>query len=166
MKALIRDATPADLPTIFRFVRELAEYEKLADQVVATEADFAKALFGPNPRAFALVMVVGGVPAGFALWFYNFSTFLGRHGIWIEDVYVAPEFRGRGLGGMVFRHLAQRAVAEGLGRLEWWVLDWNKPAIDFYEGIGAVPMDEWTVQRVTGEALLRLAGQAPQTKES
>lgn len=166
MKALIRDATPADLSTIFRFVRELAEYEKLADQVVATEADFAKALFGPNPRALALIMEVDGDPAGFALWFYNFSTFLGRHGIWIEDVYVAPEFRGHGLGGMVFRHLAQRAVAEGLGRLEWWVLDWNKPAIDFYQGIGAVPMDEWTVQRVTGEALLRLAEQAPQTKES
>lgn len=166
MKALIRDATPADLSTIFRFVRELAEFEKLADQVVATEADFAKVLFGPNPRALALIMEVDGDPAGFALWFYNFSTFLGRHGIWIEDVYVAPEFRGQGLGGMVFRHLAQRAVAEGLGRLEWWVLDWNKPAIDFYAGIGAVPMDEWTVQRVTGEALLRLAGQAPQTKES
>ncbi len=162
----LRDATPADLATIYRFVRDLAEYEKLADQVVATEADFATALFGDNPRAFALIMEVGGVPAGFALWFYNFSTFLGRHGIWIEDVYVAPEFRGRGLGGRVFRHLAQRAVAEGLGRLEWWVLDWNKPAIDFYQGIGAVPMDEWTVQRVTGGALLRLAGQAPQTKES
>lgn len=157
----LRDATPADLATIFRFVRELAEYEKLADQVVATQADFGKALFGDNPRAFALILEVDGVPAGFVLWFYNFSTFLGRHGIWIEDVFVAPEFRGRGLGGMVFRHLAARAVAEGLGRLEWWVLDWNKPAIDFYQGIGAVPMDEWTVQRVTGEALLRLAGQAP-----
>ncbi|MFV3075687.1 GNAT family N-acetyltransferase [Niveispirillum fermenti] len=157
----LRDATPADLATIFRFVRDLADYEKLADQVVATEADFGAALFGDNPRAFALIIEVGGIPAGFALWFYNFSTFLGRHGIWIEDVYVAPQFRGRGLGGMVFRHLARRVVDEGLGRLEWWVLDWNEPAIDFYQGIGAVPMDEWTVQRVTGEALLRLAGQAP-----
>lgn len=165
-RATLRDAVPTDLPTIFRFVRDLAEYEKLADQVVATEADFAKALFADAPHAFALIIEVDGVPAGFAVWFYNFSTFVGRRGIWIEDVFVAPEFRGRGLGGMVFRHLAQRAVAEGLVRLEWWVLNWNKPAIDFYAKIGAAAMDEWTVQRVTGEALLRLAGQAPQTKES
>lgn len=153
----IREATPADLPLVVRFVRELAEYERLAHEVKAGEAELGAALFGPTPRVFALVLEADGQPAGVAIWFYNFSTFLGRHGIYVEDVYVAPEYRGRGLGRKVFRHLAARAVAEGLGRLEWWVLDWNQPALDFYRSIGAEPMTEWTVQRVTGDALRRLA---------
>lgn len=156
--ASIRPAGPEDLPLVLRFVRDLAVYEKLEHEVVATAEDFRSALFGESPRAFALILEAEGEPAGFALWFYNFSTFLGRHGIWIEDVFVRPEFRGRGLGRLVFEHLARRCVDEGLGRLEWWVLDWNEPAIRFYRGIGAQPMDEWTVQRVTGDALRRLAG--------
>lgn len=154
----LRPAGPEDLCLVLRFVRELAEYEKLADQVVATEQDFRAALFGENPKAFALILEADGEPAGIAIWFYNFSTFLGRHGIYVEDVYVRPEFRGRGLGRMVFEHLARSCVEEGLGRLEWWVLNWNEPAIRFYRGIGAEPMDEWTVQRVTGDGLRRLAG--------
>lgn len=154
----IRDATPGDLDVIVRFVRDLAAYERMESEVVATEGHFAEALFGPSPKVFALILEVGGEPAGFAVWFYNFSTFLGRHGIYIEDVYVRPEFRGHGLGRGVFEYLARKAVAEGCGRLEWWVLDWNEPAIRFYRAIGAEPMDEFTVQRVTGDALRRLAG--------
>ncbi|HYC04815.1 MAG TPA: GNAT family N-acetyltransferase [Azospirillaceae bacterium] len=154
-----RDATPADLALVLAFVRELAEYERLGHEVVATEEDFRRSPFGEAPKAHALIVEKGGRPAGFAVWFYNFSTFLGRPGIYVEDVYVRPEFRGGGIGRMIFRHLAARAVAEGCGRLEWWVLDWNESAIRFYRSIGAVPMDEWTVQRVTGDALARLAGE-------
>lgn len=153
----IREATPDDLGTIARFVRELAAYERLEHAVVATEAGLADAFFGRDPKVFALILEVEGEAAGFAVWFHNFSTFLGRHGIYIEDVYVRPEFRGLGLGRGVFRHLARKAVAEGYGRLEWSVLDWNEPAIRFYRAIGAEPMDEWTVQRVSGAALERLA---------
>lgn len=156
---LIRDAAPADLGLILAFVRELAEYERLGHEVVATEEDFRRSLFGETPKARALVVERDGRPAGFAIWFYNFSTFLGRPGIYVEDVYVRPEFRGASIGRMIFRHLAARALEEGCGRLEWWVLDWNESAIRFYRSIGAVPMDEWTVQRVTGDALARLAGQ-------
>jgi GNAT superfamily N-acetyltransferase len=157
MTLSIRPAVASDAALIFRFIRELAEYERLAHEVDATEADIAKALFGSTPRVFADIAEWEGEPAGFALWFYNFSTFRGRHGIYLEDLFVKPELRSKGIGRALLRHLARRCVAEGLARLEWWVLDWNEPALKVYRSIGAIPMDEWTVQRVTGEALQRLA---------
>lgn len=157
MTLAIRKAEERDAPLIFGLVRELAEYERLAHEVDATQDDIAKALFGPQPRVFADIAEWEGRPAGFALWFYNFSTFRGRHGIYLEDLYVRPEFRSKGIGKALLRKLARRCVAERLARLEWWVLDWNEPALRFYRSIGAVPMDEWTVQRVTGEALTKLA---------
>ena len=153
----IRIAEPADTPLIAALVRELAEYERLANEAVATEADFAMALFGPNPKAHALIVEQDGYTAGFALYFYNFSTFLGRPGIYVEDVYVRPDFRRHGLGQAVFKYLAQKTVREGCGRMEWAVLDWNAPAIAFYGRLGAKPMDEWTVQRLTGDALREFA---------
>jgi len=157
MTLSIRPAIASDAALIFRFIRELAEYERLAHEVDATEADIAEALFGPNPRVFADIAEWEGEPAGFALWFYNFSTFRGRHGIYLEDLFVRPELRSKGGGRALLRHLARRCMTEGLARLEWWVLDWNEPALKVYRSIGAMPMDEWTVQRVTGEALQRLA---------
>ncbi|MBB3018083.1 GNAT superfamily N-acetyltransferase [Microvirga lupini] len=157
MPLSIRPAIASDAAQIFRFIRELADYERLAHEVDATEADLANALFGPNPRVFADIAEWEGEPAGFALWFYNFSTFRGRHGIYLEDLFVSPEFRSKGIGRALLRHLARRCRAEGLARLEWWVLDWNEPALRVYRSIGAIPMDEWTVQRVTGETLQRLA---------
>jgi len=114
-------------------------------------------LFGPSPKAHALIVEQDGQPAGFAIYFYNFSTFLGRPGIYVEDVFIRPEFRRAGFGRAIFKYLAQKAVAENCGRMEWWVLDWNEPAIRFYAGLGAVPMDEWTVQRLTGDALKNFA---------
>jgi GNAT superfamily N-acetyltransferase len=154
---MIRPAMPADVPLVTSMVRELAEYEKLADLAVATDADFARELFGPSPKAYALIVEHEGQPAGFALYFYNFSTFLGRPGIYIEDVFIRPEFRRNGYGRKIFKYLANKALAEGCGRMEWWVLDWNEPAIAFYRGLGAMPMDEWTVQRLTGDALKAFA---------
>ncbi len=153
----IRDAKLSDVPVIERFVRDLARYEKLEHEVMATTDQLRTALFGSSPKIFGLVCEVGGVPAGFALFFYNFSTFLGRAGIYVEDVYVDPAYRGRGIGKAFFGSLARRAVDEGCGRLEWAVLDWNEPAIKFYRSIGAKPMNEWQVQRVTGDALQALA---------
>jgi len=158
MTLTIRKAEERDTALIFSFIRELAAYERLAHEVDATAADVARALFAPNPRVFADIAEWEGRPAGFALWFYNFSTFRGRHGIYLEDLFVRPEFRSKGIGKALLKHLVRRCVAEGLPRLEWWVLDWNEPALTFYRSIGAVPMDEWTVQRVTGEALTKLAG--------
>jgi len=157
MSLTIRPAAPADAGLVLAFIRELAEYERLAHEVVATERDIAEALFGPTPRVFADIAEWNGDPAGFALWFYNFSTFRGRHGLYLEDLFVRPAFRGHGIGKGLLQHLARRCMAEGLARLEWWVLDWNEPALAFYRSIGAVPMNEWTVQRVTGDALERLA---------
>jgi len=157
MTLAIRKAEERDASLIFSLIRELAAYERLAHEVDATEADIARALFGPQPRVFADIAEWDGEPAGFALWFYNFSTFRGRHGIYLEDLFVRPDFRSKGLGKALLRHLARRCVAEGLPRLEWWVLDWNEPALRFYRSIGAVPMGEWTVQRVTGDALTALA---------
>ncbi|HZH08850.1 MAG TPA: GNAT family N-acetyltransferase [Microvirga sp.] len=157
MTLTIRRAEGRDASLILSFIKELAEYERLAHQVDATEAGLAQALFGPHPRVFADIAEWEGRPAGFALWFYNFSTFRGRHGIYLEDLFVRPEFRSKGIGKALLKHLARRCVAENLARLEWWVLDWNEPALSFYRSIGAVPMDEWTVQRVTGDALLKLA---------
>jgi GNAT superfamily N-acetyltransferase len=157
MTLSIRTAQARDASLILRFIRELAEYERLAHEVDATEAEIAAALFGPNPRVFADIAEWEGEPVGFCLWFYNFSTFRGRHGIYLEDLFVRPEFRSKGIGRALLRHLARRCLAEGLPRLEWWVLDWNEPALRVYRSIGAIPMDEWTVQRMTGEALKRLA---------
>jgi GNAT superfamily N-acetyltransferase len=157
MSLVIRKAEERDAPVVFSFIRELAEYERLAHEVDATEDDIAKALFGPNPRVFAGIAEWKDEPVGFALWFYNFSTFRGRHGIYLEDLFVRPAFRSKGIGKALLRHLARRCIDEGLTRLEWWVLDWNEPALRVYRAIGAVPMEEWTVQRMTGEALKRLA---------
>jgi len=143
-------------------VRELAEYERAPEQVVATESDFREALFGPSPAVFALVAEhdAQGV-VGFAMYFRNFSTWLGKHGIYLEDLYVQPEFRRAGLGRAFLAELARECIRNDYGRLEWWVLDWNTPAWDFYREIGADPMDEWTVHRVTGDALRTLAAEDP-----
>lgn len=153
----IRSATEGDVPLILSFIRELAEYEKLSHEVVATEEGLRGSLFGERTGAEVVICYYEGAPAGFALFFHNFSTFLGRPGLYLEDLYVKPEMRGRGLGRAVLIHLAKLARERGCGRMEWSVLDWNEPAIKLYSGIGATPMNEWTVYRVTGEALEDLA---------
>ena len=149
----LRPATQADAALVMSFIRDLAEYEKLLDDVIATPDDIAKALFAPQPKVFCDIAEWDGAPAGFALWFYNFSTFRGRHGIYLEDLFVKPAFRGHGLGKALLVNLARRAVREGCARVEWSVLDWNEPSIKFYKSLGAVPMDEWTIFRLTGDAL-------------
>ena len=154
---IVRAATRADSAIIFAFIRELAEYEKLSHAVDATEEGIADALFGEAPRVFCDIVERHNEPVGFALWFYNFSTFRGKHGIYLEDLFVRPEFRGRGFGKALLVHLARICMDQGYGRLQWWVLDWNTPAIDFYKSIGAEAMDEWTVFRVSGKALADLA---------
>jgi GNAT superfamily N-acetyltransferase len=177
---VIKPATIDDVPLILQFIRELAAYEKLLHEVVATEEILRETLFGEcggsyggsdgsgsdamlgeaaQRRGYAEVVIgyYDGAPVSFALFFHNFSTFLGRPGIYLEDLYVKPEMRGKGLGKRVLSYLAQLALQRKCGRLEWWVLDWNKSAIDFYLKIGAKPMDEWTVFRVTGDALDKLA---------
>jgi GNAT superfamily N-acetyltransferase len=156
-RAEIRPATEDDVPIILSLIRELAEYERLSHEVVATEGLLRESLFGERRGAEVLIACCKGAPAGFALFFHSFSTFLGRPGIYLEDLYVKPEFRGRGIGRALLAHLARLAKGRGCGRLEWAVLDWNEPAIKLYKSIGAVPMDEWTVYRVTGEALETLA---------
>lgn len=153
----LRPATVADIPHILAFIRELAEYEKLAHEAVATAEDMTAQLFGPQPAAEVVMAEVDGQPAGFALFFHNFSTFKGRRGLYLEDLFVRPPHRGLGLGRQLMVHLAQLAVARGCGRFEWSVLDWNTPAIRFYRSLGAVGLEEWTVQRVTDDALLALA---------
>lgn len=155
----IKAATVADIPRILAFIRELAEYEREPDAVVASEADLKAALFGEAPRVFAVLCWDRDKPVGFALYFFNFSTWLGRHGLYLEDLYVTPDERGRGAGKLLLRHLARVAVAEGCGRFEWSVLDWNQPAIDFYQSFGAVPQSEWTIYRLHGAALERFAGE-------
>ncbi|MFX4293150.1 GNAT family N-acetyltransferase [Streptomyces bohaiensis] len=156
---MIRTARESDVPAIHAMIRELAAYEKAEHEVEATEEQLREALFGPQPAVFALVAEDGesGEPVGFALWFRNYSTWTGTHGVYLEDLYVRPEARGGGHGRALLAALARICVERGYRRLEWWVLDWNEPAIGFYRSIGAEPMDEWTVQRVTGEALERLA---------
>ena len=156
-KALIRPAKPDDSAVIFALVRALADYEHLLDQVDASEAMLAKALFCDHPRLFCDLVEVDGAIAGFAVWYYNFSTFRGRHGIYIEDLFVRPEARGQGYGKALLTHLAARCVREELGRLEWSVLDWNTPSIAFYQAQGAQLMQDWTICRVTDQALWRLA---------
>jgi GNAT superfamily N-acetyltransferase len=154
----IRDATADDAPAILRFIADLAEYERLSHEAVATEEDIRRELFGDAPKVFCQIAEWDGRPAGFALWFYTFSTFLGRRGIWLEDLFVDPAHRGRGIGKALLADLAARCVREGLGRFEWAVLDWNEPSIEFYRSQGAIFMDEWRRCRVTGEALSRLGG--------
>jgi GNAT superfamily N-acetyltransferase len=156
----IRPGAPADVPLVLRFIRELAEYERLADQVVATEEGLRETLFGAAPKAEVVFAVVDGAEAGFALFFHNYSTFHGRLGIYLEDLYVRPELRGRGIGSTLLRHLAQLALARGCARVEWSVLDWNEPALAFYRSIGAKPVEGWTVHRIDGEALTKLADPA------
>src|SRR5688500_9727321 len=157
MTVTIRSATPADAPTILRFVKELATYEREPDAVKATEADFQRVLFGPRPYAEAVIAEGDGAPLGFALFFHNFSTWQGKPGVYLEDLYVTPEARGKGVGKRLLAHLAKIAIERDCARLEWSVLDWNEPAISFYRSLGAVPMDEWTVNRMTGDALVKLA---------
>jgi GNAT superfamily N-acetyltransferase len=153
----IREAREADVPVILQFIRELAEYERLPHEVMATEEGLRESLFGPRPYAEVLIADVDGRPAGFALYFYTYSTFVGRPGLYLEDLYVRPESRRRGIGRAVLRRLARIALERGCGRVEWSVLNWNEPALTFYRSLGAVPVTDWTVQRLTGAALARLA---------
>jgi GNAT superfamily N-acetyltransferase len=158
LKPNIRPATPADAQLIFALIGELAEYEKLAHEVNATETDIASILFAPQPRAFCDIAELDGQAVGFALWFYSVSTFEGRHGIYLEDLFVRPEARGRGAGLALLRRLAQLCRDEKLARLEWAVLDWNMLAINFYDALGATAKTEWITRRLSGEALAALAG--------
>ena len=153
----LRPATRADVPAILELIRGLAEYERLADECVATEVALAETLFGARPQAEVVLALADGTPAGFALFFSSYSTFLARHGIYLEDLFVRPEFRGRGIGKTLLAHLAALALERGCGRLEWSVLDWNADAIRFYKSLDAKALDEWTVYRVTGDALNTLS---------
>src|SRR5258707_710096 len=157
MSLTIRRARADEAGLVYNFVRELAEYEKLGHEVEATEADIAEALFGECPVLFCDIAEWDGEPAGFAVWFVNFSTFSGRHGIYLEDLFVRPALRGKGIGKALLVHLANQCVANGWSRLQWAVLDWNAPSIEFYKSLGAVLMDEWTVCRIGGPALTALA---------
>ncbi|MFE7778615.1 GNAT family N-acetyltransferase [Streptomyces sp. NPDC057445] len=158
---MIRTATPADVPVVLEMIRELADYEESLHEVRTTEEQLYEALFGERPAAFAHIAETGdGEVAGFALWFLNFSTWRGVHGIYLEDLYVRPELRGGGFGKALLTELARICGERGYERLEWSVLDWNTPSIDFYEALGARPQDEWTVYRLTDEALAVLGGAA------
>lgn len=159
MTVTIRAATPADLPLIAQFIRDLADYEKLAHEVRFDEATLGEKLFGARPYAEVVIGEIDGAAQGFALFFHNFSTFEGRPGLYLEDLFVRPAARGSGLGKALLAHLATLCVERDCARLEWSVLDWNTPAIGFYQGLGARMMDEWTVMRVDGAALVGLAGQ-------
>jgi GNAT superfamily N-acetyltransferase len=160
MSLIIRPATADDLPCIVSFIRELADYEKLAHAVRFDEAELAKNLFGPRPYAEVVIGEVDGKASGFALFFHNFSTFEGKAGIHLEDLYVRPEARGHGLGAALLRHLAALAVERGCARLEWNVLDWNEPALGFYKSLGAEPMCDWIGMRLDGNRLTQLASKA------
>ena len=152
-----RKAVAGDVPLILDFIKALADFEHLSHQIEVTEQSLLQHLFGERPCAEVLLAFVDDRPAGFALYFQNFSTFMGRPGVYLEDLFVRPELRGRGVGQSLVREVAARAVACGSGRMEWAVLDWNERAIEFYKGLGAVPLDDWTTFRVTGDALLKLA---------
>jgi GNAT superfamily N-acetyltransferase len=158
----IERATERDVPLILELIQGLAVYEKLAHEVTATEAGLRETLFGARPAADVIIAYAGDAPAGFALFFPNYSTFLGKPGLYLEDLFVRPEYRGQGLGLALMKRLAQIAVERGCGRFEWSVLDWNEPAIGFYESLGAKLMDGWSIVRVNGDALTALAG-APRT---
>jgi GNAT superfamily N-acetyltransferase len=157
MSVEIRRARPGEAGLVLSFVRELAAYEKLLHELEASEADIDAALFGGNPRLFCEIAEWQSEPVGFAVWFFNFSTFSGRSGIFLEDLFVRPSHRGKGIGKAMLVHLARECVANGWSRLQWAVLDWNTPSIEFYQSLGAVLMDEWTVCRVSGPALAALA---------
>jgi GNAT superfamily N-acetyltransferase len=159
--ARIVEASVADVPDILGFIRELAKFEKLAHEVVATEEGLRETLFGARRYAECVFVEEGGERVGFALFFHNYSTFLGKPGLYLEDLYVRPDKRGAGYGRLLLSHLARLAVARGCGRLEWWALDWNRGAIDFYRSLGAEPMSDWTVFRLSGDALERLAAAKP-----
>ncbi|MCE9559017.1 MAG: GNAT family N-acetyltransferase [Armatimonadetes bacterium] len=154
---LIREARKSDVPLIFGFIKELAEYEKLSHEVTGTEEQLDEHLFGPYPFAGVLIAEFHGVPVGFALYFHTYSTFLTRPGIYLEDIYVQPSFRGKGLGKALLKHIAAQAVRSGYGRMEWSVLDWNTPSIEFYESIGARGKPEWLGYRLDGGALAEFA---------
>ena len=153
----VRRAKEADVPLVRAFIGELAEYERLLHECVATDEQIAATLFADRPRAFCDIAEYGSEPAGFAIWFFNYSTFRAKHGIYLEDLFVRPQFRGKGLGKALLVHLARRALRDGCARCEWSVLNWNEPSIAFYTALGAKPMTEWTIYRVDGAALERLA---------
>jgi GNAT superfamily N-acetyltransferase len=155
----IRNATATDIPLILSFIKELAEYEKLSNEVVATEEMLSESLFGERTFAEVVLGYYEDEPVAFALFFHNYSTFLGKPGLYLEDLYVKPDMRGKGIGKVLIHYLANLAKQRGCGRFEWWVLDWNKEAIRFYQSIGSKSMDEWTVQRIDGEALDQLANE-------
>lgn len=157
MSLAIRPAAPADTALIFALVCELADYENLQSEVDATPEEIARALFAPEPRLYCDIAEWAGEPAGFAVWFLNFSTFRGRHGLYVEDLFVRPQFRGRGIGKALMRRLAQRCIDDNLARFEWAVLDWNAPSIAFYKSIGAQVMDQWKICRLSGTALAGFA---------
>lgn len=156
----IRRAVEADIPLIHALIRELAEYERLSHVVTATDARLRETLFGPRPAAEVLIASLDSTPVGFALFFQNYSTFLAQPGLYLEDLFVRPEFRGRGVGRKLLARLAAIAVERNYGRVEWTVLDWNEPAIRFYQSLGAKPMDDWTVMRLTGDDLVKVAKHA------
>ncbi len=158
MSFRLAPATESDVPLILHLIKSLAEYEKLADQVVATEADLRVALFGPRPAAEVIIGYAGDEPAGFAMYFQTFSTFKGKPGLYLEDIFVKPEWRKHGLGTMLLARLARIAIERGYGRMEWSVLDWNEMALRVYRAVGARPMSDWTVYRLNGAALHDLAG--------
>jgi GNAT superfamily N-acetyltransferase len=158
MALRIERAAEQDIPAIVRLVRRLAEYEKLAHAMVSSEDDFRKALFGPQRNVEALMAFADDAPVGFALYFYNFSTFLGKRGIYLEDLFVEPEYRGQGIGKALLQRLARIGIDEDCGRMEWSVLTWNQPSIDFYHRLGAVTLEDWRTFRLTGAAFERLAG--------
>jgi diamine N-acetyltransferase len=160
MSLNIRRARSDEAGLVLALIAELAEYERLSHEVEATEAMIADALFGDNPRLYCAIAEWDGAPVGFAVWFVNFSTFSGRHGVYLEDLFVRPTHRGKGIGKALLTYLAKECVDNGWSRLQWAVLDWNEPSIAFYKSLGAVMMDDWTLCRVTGAALDRLAGKA------
>jgi GNAT superfamily N-acetyltransferase len=149
----IRSARSEESAVILQLIKDLAEYEKAPDQVEATESDLKATIFGKEPKVFCDVVEVDGEIAGMAIWFLNYSTWQGKHGIYLEDLFIKPEYRGRGYGKALLVHLAKLCEEKGYGRFQWWVLDWNSPAIEFYRSLGAEAMDEWTVYRISGKAL-------------
>jgi GNAT superfamily N-acetyltransferase len=165
MEFRLAAATKADIPLILQLIRALAEYEKLTDHAAATEADLERALFGPRPAAEVIIAYAGDQPVGFALYFQSFSTFVGRPGLYLEDIFVKPEWRKQGLGRLLLARLARIAVERGYGRMEWSVLNWNEMALRVYRAIGAAPMSDWTVYRLSGSALQDLAARdAPEAR--
>ena len=157
MSFQIRDSTPSDIDAIYDYIHALAEYEKAPNEAVLSKSDLSQSLFGQSPQVYCLLSVQDEQVTGIAIWHLNYSTWLGRHGVYLEDLYVDPKYRGLGHGKALLRKLAQICIERGYKRLQWWVLDWNETAIEFYKSIGAQPMDEWTVFRVSGSSLEKLA---------